>query len=428
MSKLLIDEPPLLVLPSLAAAVGLAEAIFIQQLHYWLETNGHIKDDGRRWIFNSYESWSGQFPWWNIGTIRRIVASLRDAGIILTTTRFNHMAIDNTLWYTINYAKLDELTAPPPADPPIPSPLDPTPPADPAPSSSAENDRPPAETDRPPAETDRPRAQNAQTTRAKCADHARKMRAPITRDLLSETSTETTADGGGGSNDPPEDLSDSEKNARARAREAAPTPVTYDQANTHPAAIDAALYSAGILDSDTRLSILKANPDITVEYIFAWDAHRYTENSNLPAARQMGAGALVALFRSNAKPPAQPDQRHIFDFLTRHGYLPAPPPADADPPPPSAPLLPPSDPAAAELWNAVLAELRLALPSHTYDTWLSSTSPISYDPDTGHLRVVAATQLIADYLSQRMNGMLTQRLQRIAGRPVILEFSLPLTS
>jgi hypothetical protein len=34
MSKLLIDEPPLQVLPTLAVRLGLEEAIFLQQLHY----------------------------------------------------------------------------------------------------------------------------------------------------------------------------------------------------------------------------------------------------------------------------------------------------------------------------------------------------------------------------------------------------------
>ena len=35
-SKLLIDEPPLQVLPSLALKIGLNEAIILQQVHYWL--------------------------------------------------------------------------------------------------------------------------------------------------------------------------------------------------------------------------------------------------------------------------------------------------------------------------------------------------------------------------------------------------------
>lgn len=171
MSKLLIDEHPLLVLPSLAAAIGLPESIFLQQLHYWLETSGHIQDDGRKWYFNTYENWSQQFPWWNIGTVRRLVNNLRAAGLILTTTRFNRMAIDNTLWYAIDYARLDQLTTPPPPDEPAPpsTPPDSDPPNAPPPPEPDPPAPPSADSDTSSAETDRPRAQNEQTTRAKRA-------------------------------------------------------------------------------------------------------------------------------------------------------------------------------------------------------------------------------------------------------------------
>jgi len=37
MSKLLIDEYPLQVLPSLAVIYGLNEAIILQQVHYWIK-------------------------------------------------------------------------------------------------------------------------------------------------------------------------------------------------------------------------------------------------------------------------------------------------------------------------------------------------------------------------------------------------------
>ena len=36
-SRLLIDEYPLVVQPSLAALVGINEAIILQQIHYWLQ-------------------------------------------------------------------------------------------------------------------------------------------------------------------------------------------------------------------------------------------------------------------------------------------------------------------------------------------------------------------------------------------------------
>jgi hypothetical protein len=44
-SRLLIHEPALQVLPSLAVAIGLNEAIFLQQLHYWLVSSKHEHEE-----------------------------------------------------------------------------------------------------------------------------------------------------------------------------------------------------------------------------------------------------------------------------------------------------------------------------------------------------------------------------------------------
>lgn len=106
-SRLLIEEPPLQLLPSLACEVGLNEAIFIQQLHYWL-VSPHAKGiEGERWIYNTYESWNEQFPFWSIATVKRVIISCEKLDCIKTTTRFNTRNGDRTKWYTVNYAKLD---------------------------------------------------------------------------------------------------------------------------------------------------------------------------------------------------------------------------------------------------------------------------------------------------------------------------------
>jgi hypothetical protein len=114
MNKLLIHEEPLQVLPSLAAKIGLNEAIMLQQIHYWLRKSKNIRD-GKPWIYNTYAEWEKQFPWWSNRTIKRIVDNLRAAGLIETTSKYNKLNIDQTLWYTINYGKLDmgELTESP---------------------------------------------------------------------------------------------------------------------------------------------------------------------------------------------------------------------------------------------------------------------------------------------------------------------------
>ncbi|WLF74824.1 hypothetical protein Q3V38_08385 [Limosilactobacillus fermentum] len=47
--SLLIEEPPLQVLPSLAKSIGLNEAIVLQQIHYWIRKSNNLKD-GHKWI------------------------------------------------------------------------------------------------------------------------------------------------------------------------------------------------------------------------------------------------------------------------------------------------------------------------------------------------------------------------------------------
>jgi hypothetical protein len=71
MSKLLLDEPPLIILPHLAVKIGLKEAAVLQQVHYWIlhyseEGDKRHFHDGRCWVYNSYESWQNNFPWYSI--------------------------------------------------------------------------------------------------------------------------------------------------------------------------------------------------------------------------------------------------------------------------------------------------------------------------------------------------------------------------
>jgi hypothetical protein len=107
-SNLLIPEPPLQVLPTLAVMIGLNEAITIQQLHYWLKLSGHMFD-GRLWIYNSYEDWQRQFPFWSAHTIKRTFIALEKNGLILSEKKFNKIKIDRTKWYSIDYLALKKM-------------------------------------------------------------------------------------------------------------------------------------------------------------------------------------------------------------------------------------------------------------------------------------------------------------------------------
>ena len=109
MTSLLIPEPPLQVLPTLAKLIGLNEAIFLQQLHYWLLRATREKE-GRKWVFKTYEEWQDDFPFWSVPTIRRVVGRLEGKHLILTTSEWNRMPIDQTKWYSIDYERLTALT------------------------------------------------------------------------------------------------------------------------------------------------------------------------------------------------------------------------------------------------------------------------------------------------------------------------------
>lgn len=108
MGNLLINEPPLQVLPSLAAKIGLDNAIFIQQLHYWLLISEN-KKEGRVWVFKTFDEWHKKnFPFYSVRKLKRIVSDLQKRKLIIIK-RFNKMNIDKTNWYTIDYVEVDKL-------------------------------------------------------------------------------------------------------------------------------------------------------------------------------------------------------------------------------------------------------------------------------------------------------------------------------
>lgn len=106
-SKYLINEQPIFFLPTLAVGIGLNEAILLQKIHGWLQCTPkeHI---GRNWIYNSYKSWHEQLEFMSESTIKRAMKSLIDKGIVITEN-FNKEKFDKTLWYSIDYEKLDEI-------------------------------------------------------------------------------------------------------------------------------------------------------------------------------------------------------------------------------------------------------------------------------------------------------------------------------
>ncbi len=109
MSKLLIDDYPIQVLPKLAKEIGLNEAIVLQQIHYWLNKRTHLKD-GKYWTYGSIVTWQrDQFFFWSVVTVKRIFASLEKQNLLIVGN-YNKAGFDKTKWYSVNYEELERVT------------------------------------------------------------------------------------------------------------------------------------------------------------------------------------------------------------------------------------------------------------------------------------------------------------------------------
>ena len=104
MSKLLINESPLQVQPSLAMAIGLNEAIFLQQLHYWLGASKYNRD-GRVWVYNTYAEWILQLRYMSERTLGRTIKSLKDQRLVIVE-KFEQSKSNQVNYYTIDYDTL----------------------------------------------------------------------------------------------------------------------------------------------------------------------------------------------------------------------------------------------------------------------------------------------------------------------------------
>lgn len=108
-NSLLISEPPLQLIPTLAIILKSSDkALMLQQIHYWLQRSNNI-EDGHRWVFNSVKNWQKQFPWLTEKTVQRYLKDLCDKGLLITGN-FNKANFDRTKWYRIDYDALDKLT------------------------------------------------------------------------------------------------------------------------------------------------------------------------------------------------------------------------------------------------------------------------------------------------------------------------------
>lgn len=115
----LIDESPLLVLPTLAVKLGINKAIIFQQLHFLLNTQKTAKNkynhvNEKWWVYNSYREWEEDyFPWLSETTIKRLFIELETDGLVISMQSVKNKS-DRRKWYTIDYdvweARQNDLT------------------------------------------------------------------------------------------------------------------------------------------------------------------------------------------------------------------------------------------------------------------------------------------------------------------------------
>lgn len=111
-SKILFDDNPIVIDTKLASAIGLNEAIVIQQIHYWLEINKKKNlnfIEGKFWTYNSVRKWQeDHFLFWTEKTLKRTFNNLVEKGLLITAN-YNKSKFDKSLWYSIDYEKLEKM-------------------------------------------------------------------------------------------------------------------------------------------------------------------------------------------------------------------------------------------------------------------------------------------------------------------------------
>ena len=83
-------------------------AIFLQQIHYYLEHGSGKVIDGVRWIYNTYAQWLTEIPHLTEWRLRTIVKLLKHHGVLMVE-RHDRFRYNQRCWYTIDYESLESL-------------------------------------------------------------------------------------------------------------------------------------------------------------------------------------------------------------------------------------------------------------------------------------------------------------------------------
>lgn len=104
MRQYLINDRPLILLPTLAALVGVERAVILQQIHFALNQpkSGRVRD-GHKWIWNTYEEWKqDHFPFWTPRYIADQFRRLEKDGYLISCQP-DKKAWQRHKYYRVNY-------------------------------------------------------------------------------------------------------------------------------------------------------------------------------------------------------------------------------------------------------------------------------------------------------------------------------------
>ena len=100
-----MKDSPSIAMKLEAAKYGLQEAHLISYLRYWIKVNQKKKDcmesfrEGKWWTYNSAKEIAENLIFVNEQRVKKLIKSLRDQGVIITSTSMNKWKQDRTLWY-----------------------------------------------------------------------------------------------------------------------------------------------------------------------------------------------------------------------------------------------------------------------------------------------------------------------------------------
>lgn len=103
----LLEKSPVIPLNiQLAKALGVCQALLLQQIHYFTTTRP-VEKDGRGWCYYTHKEWSDHLGVYEERSVRKAISELVSLGLVLVG-RYNSRKYDRTSWYSINYDRLKQ--------------------------------------------------------------------------------------------------------------------------------------------------------------------------------------------------------------------------------------------------------------------------------------------------------------------------------